>query len=139
MQYNMDHARTAAKFAEQGMKPSTIVALINKQYETKYAVADINSMIEDIKNNPPPSENGRLFDVAAGIVFNPRKRKKIKIVVLSIVFTLITALILLGVFVSWKPVAIIAGSIIGFVALVVITIIVLVKTGVLEKLLEKYD
>lgn len=138
MAYNEEHARVATQYLEKGMKPATIAALINKQYSEKYSALDIEQMVTDIRENPPPSENGRLFDIAAGIVFNPKKRKRIKIIAILILFAIVVSLVLLGLFVSWVPVAIIAGSVVGIILIIVLTIAIMYKTGYLEKLMEKF-
>ena len=69
---------------------------------------------------------------------NPAKRKKAKNILLAIVLTFVIGMILLGLFVSWTPVLIITGSIVGLILLIVLTFFILFKTGILEKIMDKY-
>ena len=84
MNYSVEDAKKATKYMESGMAPATVAMIMNKSSDVKYTADDIMLMVSDLKKNPPPSGNGRLYDIAAGIVFNPDKRSKIKIWILSI-------------------------------------------------------
>ena len=137
MTYSIEDARKAVKYLESGMTPSTISILMNKTRGTNYSEKDIVDMANELKNTPPPSGNGRLYDVAAGIVFNPKKRKKIKMILFSILVSFVSAMIMLGFFVSWKPVLITLCVIVGLIMLLAILFIAMSKSGFLERLLEK--
>lgn len=140
MQYNKSDVELVKRYKSKNMSNKTILALLNKQSSRKYTEQDIHLMLYESKKpkKEEPSENGRLYDVAAGIVMNPAKRKKAKNILLAIVLTFVIGMILLGLFVSWTPVLIITGSIVGLILLIVLTFFILFKTGILEKIMDKY-
>ena len=139
MNYSVEDAKKATKYMESGMAPATVAMIMNKSSDVKYTADDIMLMVSDLKKNPPPSGNGRLYDIAAGIVFNPDKRSKIKIWILSILILFAISMVALGVLVSWTPVLITVGSIVGLILIMVVAIVVMAKTGFLERMIDRYD
>jgi asparagine N-glycosylation enzyme membrane subunit Stt3 len=139
MQYNKTDVELVKRYKSKNMSNKTIIALLYKQSKTKYTENDIRMMMmEAKKESKKPSDNGRLFDVASGIVMNPEKRKKAKHIFFAIIATIVIGLILLGLFVSWTPVIIITSCIVGLVFLLVLTFFILFKSGILEKIMDKY-
>lgn len=139
LNYSAEDAKKATKYMETGMAPATIAMIMNKSSDVKYTADDIIFMVSDLKKNPPPSGNGRLYDIAAGVVFDPKKRSKIKIWFLSILILFTISMVALGVLVSWTPVLITIGSIVGLVLLLIVTIAIMAKTGFLEHMIDRYD
>lgn len=144
MQYNKTDVELVKRYKSKNMSNKTILALLNKQSSYKYTENDIIMMCEsqqekNVKTNKhQPSENGRLFDIAAGFVMNPQKRKKAKYIFLAIVLTFVIGMLLLGFLVSWTPVIIITASIVGLVLLLVLIFFILFRSGILEKIMDKY-
>jgi hypothetical protein len=140
MTYNKTDIELIKQYKSKNLSTKTIVALINKQTTEKYTEEDIVAILNmpDETENKIENPDSRLYDIAAGFVFNPAKRKKFLNVlfIISIVFML--SLVMLGIFVSWKPVIIILSSLFGLVALIALTFFILLKTGLLEKIMEKY-
>lgn len=145
MQYNKTDVELVKRYKSKNMSNKTILALLNKQSNYKYTENDIRMMmyesqqeknVQTSKNQP--SENGRLFDIAAGFVMNPKKRQKAKYIFIAIVATFVIAMLLLGFLVSWTPVIIITASIVGLVLLLVLTFFILFRSGLLEKIMDKY-
>lgn len=139
MNYNIEDAKKAIKYLESGMAPATVAIILNQTSEQQYTADDICSLAKQIKDNPPPSGNGRLYDVASGIVFNKSKRKRIGIIALCVLIAFVIGMLLLGFFVSWIPVLVIVGLLIGIVLITIIAFIIMLKTGYLERCIEKYN
>ena len=59
------------------------------------------------------------------------------IAIISLLLFLV-GMLCLGIFVSWKPVVITFGVIIGIVILIVFTFFIIFKTGLADKLMDKY-
>jgi hypothetical protein len=145
MQYNKTDVELVKRYKSKNMSNKTILALLNKQSSCKYTENDIIIMMSESQqeknvqtNKHQPSENGRLFDIAAGFVMNPQKRKKAKYIFLAIVLTFVIGMLLLGFLVSWTPVIIITASIVGLILLLVLTFFILFRSGILEKIMDKY-
>ncbi len=145
MQYNKTDVELVKRYKSKNMSNKTILALLNKQSNYKYTENDIRMMMYEVQQEKnvktktnKPSENGRLFDIAAGFVMNPQKRKKAKHIFLAVIATLVIGLLLLGFFVSWTPVIIITSSIVGVVLLLVLIFFILFRSGILEKIMDKY-
>lgn len=145
MQYNKTDVELVKRYKSKNMSNKTILALLNKQSNYKYTENDIRMMMYESQqeknvqtNKNQPSENGRLFDIAAGFVMNPRKRQKAKHIFIAIIATFVIAMLLLGFLVSWTPVIIITASIVGLVLLLVLTFFILFRSGILEKIMDKY-
>ena len=140
MEYNNKDIDMVVKYKNSNMSDKTILALINKQSNIVYTETDIQKMYEQGTAPDESSiENSKLFDIAASIVFNPRKRRAIKIGLILTALVFVAGLLLLGVFVSWKPVIITVASLVGVILIVAVTIFVLIKSGGIERYLEKHD
>lgn len=139
MNYNIEDAKKATKYLESGMAPTTVALILNKSSERKYVASDINAMVAELRDNQPPSGNGRLYDIAAGIVFNKSKRKRIGVIALSILVLLLIGMIMLGIFVSWVPVLIAIGTLIGLILIVIVTSVIMIRTGFLDRYIDKFD
>lgn len=139
MNYNIEDAKKATKYLESGMAPATVALILNKTSERKYAASDINAMVTELKDNQPPSGNGRLYDMAAGIVFNKSKRRRMGLIALSIFVLFSIGMIMLGIFVSWIPVLITIGALIGLILIVIVASVIMIRTGFLERYIDKFD
>ena len=141
MTYNKADIDIIKNYKSNNMSNKTIVALINKQSDFKYTESDIEAILSEPETNHNTTNlnnQDKLYNVAADIVFNPAKRKKVKRICLLLAALIVTGFILLGVFVSWTPVIITLSSIIGIILILSVVFFILVKTGVLERMLEKY-
>lgn len=137
MKYPIEDSKRAVQLLERGMSHETIALLINSSSNTDYAAADVKEMILEFRNNQPASENGRLYDAAAGFVFNPQKRRKAKRIFLLAIAIFAVIMIAIGLFVSWKPVLITVASIFGVILILFLTFFVMVKTGVMDKIIDR--
>lgn len=139
LNYNVEDARKATKYMESGMAPTTVAIILSRTSEQKYTADDINYMVSELRKNPPPSGNGRLYDAAAGIVFNKSKRKRIGLIALLVFLLFVVGMMLLGFLVSWVPVLITVGILFVFILIVITAFFVMIKTGFLERCIEKYN
>ena len=137
MKYPTEDSRMAAQLFERGMYHETIALLINSSSNTDYDAEDVKEMILEFRNNQPTSENGKLYDAAAGFVFNPQKRRKAKRIFLSVVAAFAVIMIAIGFFVSWKPVLITVASLFGVILILFLIFFIMAKTGVLDKIIDR--
>ena len=138
MQYNKDDVQRVVDYKRKNVTDKSIILLLYKESGIKYTVEDLNRMVDQYQEENG-SDNGRLYDLASEIVFNPRKRKKIKWTAIAIAVLFVAAMLLLGFFVSWTPVIITGIVLVSLILIVVIAFIVIFKTGLAEKILDKFD
>lgn len=135
--YNSKDVELVFQYKKSGMSDNTIIALLNKSSEHKYHTSDIVKMIDQYQRTHV-SQNGKLFDIAAGVVFNPSKRRRIKLTLFAVLMLFIVSMVVLGLTVSWKPVIWIFGSVLGIAAITVLAFIISLKTGMIEKFIDKH-
>jgi hypothetical protein len=141
MTYNKEDINFVKNYKSKNMSNKTITALLNKQHNKKYTEADVEAMLnckEDSQTFTTGYENSKLYAAAAGFVMNPQKRKKVKNIAIISLLIFLIGMICLGIFVSWKPVVITFGVIIGVIALIALTFFIIFKTGLADKLMDKY-
>lgn len=138
MQYNKTDVDIVKQYKSKNMSNKTIVALINKQSSQKYTEEDIEKMLTQPVFERQKLPDNKLYDVAAGIVFNPEKRAKIKKIALIILGAFLLIMIAVGAFVSWKIPLITMSIVLGFVIIVVATFFILVKTGLMDKFMDSH-
>ena len=141
MQYNKEDIQFVKNYKSKNMSNKTIAALLNKQSSTKYTEEDIVAMFNYQETRQPIKtgyEDNKLYEAAAGFIMNPQKRKKAKYIALTILALFIIGMICLGIFISWKPVIIIVSVIVGLIVLIALTFFVIFKTGLADKLMDKY-
>lgn len=139
MSYNKKDLELVKQYKQNNMSNKTILAIINKQSDVKYTENDIVEMLNaKPETNKFASNDSKLYDIAAGFVFNAQKRKKAKRIALIILAAFLAAMITLVFIGLWKVSAIIVGSIIGLCLLIYITFQILLYTGVLSKIMEKH-
>ena len=142
MSYNSKDVDLIMTYHNRQLSPKTIAIFVNKQSTHKYTEAEISSIIKRAKNpqpkEQPKQEYGKLYNAAAGIALNPEKRRRFKLVCILALIALIVGLVLLGVFVSWQAAVIITSILVGIVVLFVVTMFILFKTGLAEKIMEKH-
>lgn len=142
MSYNKKDVDLIMTYHDKQLSPKTIAIFVNKQSTHKYTESEISSIINKAKNpqpkEQPHQEYGKLYNAAAGIALNPEKRKRFKIVCLLALLALVVGIVLLGVFVSWQAAVIITSVLVGIVVLFAVSIFILFKTGLAEKIMEKY-
>lgn len=141
MQYNKEDIKFVKNYKSKNMSNKTIAALLNKQTNKKYTESDIVAMMNYNENPQPPKtgyEDNKLYEAAAGFIMNPQKRKRAKNISLIILALFLIGMLCLGIFVSWTPVLITLGVIIGLVLLIVLTFFIIFKTGLADKIMDKY-
>jgi hypothetical protein len=141
MTYNKEDINFVKNYKSKNMSNKTIAALLNKQNNKKYTEDDIVAMLnykEDSQQFTTGYENSKLYEAAAGFIMNPQKRKKAKTIAIISLLLFLIGMLCLGIFVSWKPVVITFGVIIGIVILIVLTFFIIFKTGLADKLMDKY-
>jgi uncharacterized membrane protein (DUF485 family) len=115
---------------------------VNKQSTHKYTESEISSIIDKTKNpqptTQPKQDYGKLYNAAAGIALNPEKRKRFKYICMLALLALVVGLVFLGVFVSWQAAVIITSILVGIVVLFAVSMFILFKTGLAEKIMEKH-
>ena len=145
MSYNKSDIEMILKYHNSKMSNKTIAIFVNKQSNHTFTEQEIAQIISDSKkkNSKPqvekePDQYGKVYNTIAGIALNPQKRRRAKTIALLSVLAFIIALVCLGIFVSWTPVIIIASVIVGIVVLFAITMLVIFKTGLAEKIMERH-
>lgn len=145
MSYNKSDVELILKYHKNNMSNKTIAVFVSKQSSRKYTedeIANIISQSKTTKMKEPvkhePDQYGKAYNAIAGIALNPQKRRRAKIIALLSILIFIAALVCLGIFVSWTPVIVIASVIVGIIVLFAITMFVLFKTGLAEKIMERH-
>ncbi len=145
MSYNKKDIELILKYHNNKMSNKTIAVFVSKQSSHRYTEDEIANIIKQStakevskKNESEPDQYGKAYNVIAGIALNPQKRRKAKLIAILSVLMFIAALICLGIFVSWTPVIIISSVIVGIVVLFAVTMFVLFKTGLAEKIMERH-
>ena len=143
MSYNTKDVDLIMTYYRRQLSPKTIAIFVNKQSTHKYTEAEISSIItkatQPQKQETAEKQNyGKLYNAAAGIALNPEKRKRFKLICMLSLRMLVVGLVLLGVFVSWQAAVIITSVLIGIVVLFAVTMFILFKTGIAEKIMEKH-
>ena len=138
MQYNKTDVDIVKQYKSKNMSNKTIVALINKQSEQKYTEEDIEKMLVQPAFERQKLPDNKLYDVAAGIVFNPEKRRKIKRIALIVLGVFLLILITLGALISWNIPLITIGIVLGLAIVIVSTFFILVKTGLMDKFMDSH-
>ena len=142
MSYNKKDVDLIMTYNNKQLSPKTIAIFVNKQSTHKYTESEISSII---RQSQKPKEQqtqkqdyGKLYNAAAGIALNPEKRKRFKLICLLSLLALVVGLVLLGIFVSWQAAVIITSVLVGIVVLFAVSMFVLFKTGLAEKIMEKH-
>lgn len=146
MSYNKEDIDLILKYHKNKMSNKTIAVFINKQSKHKYTEDEVASIIKESQminakqkiEKSEPDQYGKAYNVIAGIALNPQKRKKAKLIAIVSILLFVAALICLGIFVSWTPVIIIASVIVGLIVLFAITMFIIFKTGLAEKIMERH-
>ena len=146
MSYNKEDIDLILKYHKNKMSNKTIAVFINKQSKHKYTEDEVASIIKESQmvnakqkiEKSEPDQYSKAYNVMAGIALNPQKRKKAKLIAIVSILLFIAALVCLGIFVSWTPVIIIASVIVGLIVLFAITMFIIFKTGLAEKIMERH-
>jgi hypothetical protein len=146
MSYNKSDIELIIKYHNNKMSNKTIAIFINKQSNHKFTEQEIEQIINNQNKQPlkkepvesEPDQYGKVYNTIAGIALNPQKRKRAKLIALLSLFAFVAALVCLGIFVSWTPVIVIASIIVGIVVLFALTMLILFKTGLAEKIMERH-
>ena len=124
--YNPEHVAFAKQCSAGGVTKDNIAVFLNRQFHTDYLAKDVEEMLSAPS---PESNNSRAVEIAAGFVFNPQKRRRFLVGLLTAIVLIVTALTLLGIFVSWIPAIVVASTAALAALALVITVLVLIKSG----------